>query len=78
MSAPCRTSLEFAFTARSPWWRAALQWAQLEGRDVPVCCAGCRAAAQLIAQLGLEDFYRFRTASSLTPQPVERGVAALR
>lgn len=44
-------------------------WAQLQGRQVPVCCAGCRAAAQLIAQLGLEEFYRFRTASSLTPAP---------
>jgi Cu2+-exporting ATPase len=44
--------------------------AQLDGREVLVCCAGCRAAAQLIAQLGLEDFYRFRTASSDTPQPV--------
>lgn len=44
-------------------------WAQLQGREVPVCCAGCRAAAQLIAQLGLEEFYRFRTASSRTPAP---------
>ncbi len=45
-------------------------WAKLRGREVPVCCAGCRAAAQLIAQLDLEEFYRFRTASSLKPAPL--------
>ncbi len=44
-------------------------WAQLQGREVPVCCAGCRAAAQLIAELGLEEFYRFRTVSSPRPAP---------
>jgi Cu2+-exporting ATPase len=43
--------------------------AHLKGRAVPVCCAGCRAAAELIAELGLEEFYRFRTAASVTPQP---------
>ncbi|HTV98130.1 MAG TPA: heavy metal translocating P-type ATPase [Steroidobacteraceae bacterium] len=37
-------------------------WARIDQADVPMCCPGCRAAAQLIAELGLEDFYRFRTA----------------
>jgi Cu2+-exporting ATPase len=45
-----------------------LLWANLKEAEVPVCCIGCCAAAQLIAQFGLEDFYRFRTAVSLTPQ----------
>lgn len=41
--------------------------ARLRETDVAVCCAGCLAAAQLVAEFGLEDFYRFRTATSLTP-----------
>ncbi len=36
-------------------------------RTCPVCCPGCRAAVQLIAELGLEDFYRFRTAPADRP-----------
>jgi P-type Cu2+ transporter len=42
-------------------------WARISDRDVVVCCAGCRAAAQLIGELGLEDFYRFRTAPPEKP-----------
>ena len=57
------------FHCSQPLVEGRTEWARLEGRDVPVCCTGCRAAAQLIVQLGLEDFYRFRTVSSLTPQP---------
>jgi Cu2+-exporting ATPase len=34
----------------------------------PVCCVGCGAAAELIRDAGLGDYYRFRTASS--PRPV--------
>ena len=49
--------------------RGRLLTARLQEAEVPVCCLGCRAAAQLIAQFGLEDFYRFRTAPSATPRP---------
>ena len=44
-------------------------WVRLNGSDEVVCCPGCRAAAQLISQLGLEDFYRFRTAPAVKPGP---------
>ena len=40
---------------------------RLSDSDQAVCCPGCRAAAQLISQLGLEDFYRFRTAPAVKP-----------
>jgi Cu2+-exporting ATPase len=40
---------------------------QIGGADVVVCCPGCRAAAQLIAAMGLVDFYRLRTAPSIRP-----------
>ncbi|HZF26044.1 MAG TPA: heavy metal translocating P-type ATPase [Steroidobacteraceae bacterium] len=40
---------------------------RVRDRDEPVCCAGCRAVAELIAGIGLEDFYRFRTGPSPTP-----------
>jgi Cu2+-exporting ATPase len=42
-------------------------WVRLNDSDQAVCCPGCRAAAQLISQLGLEDFYRFRTAPAVKP-----------
>jgi P-type Cu2+ transporter len=42
-------------------------WARLRNSEVAVCCPGCRAAAQLIADCGLEDFYRFRTQASAAP-----------
>jgi Cu2+-exporting ATPase len=35
----------------------------------PVCCAGCRAAAEWIDQLGLADYYRLRT--SPAPRLIE-------
>ena len=34
----------------------------------PVCCAGCRAAAEWISQLGLGDYYRLRTAPAPKPR----------
>jgi Cu2+-exporting ATPase len=44
-------------------------WVRIGGVDRAVCCPGCRAAAQLIANLGLDDFYKFRTAPPATPAP---------
>jgi Cu2+-exporting ATPase len=43
-------------------------WARLHDADVPVCCQGCKAAAEMIALCGLEEFYRFRSAPSVKPQ----------
>ena len=40
---------------------------RVQGTDVSVCCPGCRAAVQLIGELGLDDFYRFRTVVSPKP-----------
>jgi Cu2+-exporting ATPase len=41
---------------------------RLRNSEVAVCCPGCRAAAQLVVELGLEDFYRFRTAPAPKPE----------
>jgi Cu2+-exporting ATPase len=41
------------------------------GSARPMCCPGCRAVAGLIAQSGLENFYRQRTAYSERPLPTE-------
>lgn len=46
---------------------------RVQGTDVAVCCPGCRAAIQLIGELGLEDFYRFRTVVS--PKPADAACA---
>ncbi len=43
-------------------------WVSLRDSEVVVCCPGCRAAAQLVTELGLEDFYRFRTAPAPRPE----------
>lgn len=42
-------------------------WMRVGDADVAVCCPGCRAAAELIASLGLEDFYRLRSSPSTRP-----------
>lgn len=36
--------------------------ARVAGQQHPVCCQGCRAAAEWIDQLGLADYYRLRSA----------------
>ena len=36
--------------------------ARVGGLQHPVCCIGCRAAAEWIASLGLQDYYRLRDA----------------
>ena len=46
--------------------------ARVCGAEVAVCCPGCRAAAQLIGELGLEDFYRYRTATAERPRQSRR------
>jgi len=38
--------------------------ARIANRDEAVCCHGCKAVAEFIAGAGLEDYYRFRTASA--------------
>jgi len=43
--------------------------AEVTGTVHPVCCLGCKAAAELISDAGLADFYRFRTAAA--PRPKE-------
>jgi P-type Cu2+ transporter len=36
--------------------------ARIDGREQPVCCGGCAAAAQFIRDAGLDDYYRLRNA----------------
>jgi Cu2+-exporting ATPase len=45
--------------------------ATIAGERRAVCCRGCEAAAEWIAGLGLDDYYRLR--SSAAVQPAERG-----
>lgn len=42
--------------------------ATLDGEARPVCCIGCRAAAEMIRDAGLGDYYRFRTAAAPRPE----------
>lgn len=41
--------------------------AQIAGQSRPMCCHGCRAAAEWIEQLGLGDYYRLRTEPARKP-----------
>ncbi len=41
--------------------------AHVAGQARPVCCAGCRAAAEWIEQLGLADYYRLRSVPAQRP-----------
>ena len=40
----------------------------MAGSLQPVCCAGCKAAAEWIAGLSLADYYRLRTEPGTRPQ----------
>jgi len=40
--------------------------ARINGRDEPMCCAGCQAVANAIVAAGHADFYRHRTAPAPT------------
>ena len=54
--------------------------ANVAGADHPVCCSGCRAVAEWIAELGLADYYRLRTGSAARaadPRASEQSAAAL-
>jgi P-type Cu2+ transporter len=42
----------------------------LAGERRPVCCEGCKAAAEFIRDAGLADYYRFRDAPGPRPEPV--------
>lgn len=42
--------------------------ARVRGASHAVCCPGCRAAAEWIEQLGLDDYYRLRTEPALRAQ----------
>lgn len=39
----------------------------INGRQEPMCCAGCQAVAETIVAYGLENFYRFRTGTASKP-----------
>ena len=41
--------------------------AHIAGHSRPMCCQGCRAAAEWIEQLGLGDYYRLRTQPAQKP-----------
>ena len=41
--------------------------ARIAGQSRPMCCHGCRAAAEWIEQLGLGDYYRLRTQPAQKP-----------
>jgi Cu2+-exporting ATPase len=41
---------------------------EIDGVSQPMCCPGCRAVAQAIVDGGLGDYYRHRTATSITAQ----------
>ena len=41
--------------------------ARVAGATRPMCCQGCRAAAEWIEQLGLADYYALRTAPAQKP-----------
>ncbi len=45
--------------------------ARVAGQQRPICCQGCRAAAEWIEQLGLSDYYELRTAPAPKPDSMD-------
>jgi Cu2+-exporting ATPase len=62
----CQAAVELCFHCSEPLAGSKIT-ARINGRDEPVCCHGCRAVAELIADAGLGDYYRFRTAAAVRP-----------
>ncbi len=50
--------------------------AQVAGKPQPVCCIGCRAAAEWIEGLGLADYYRLRNEPAARAAPSSEEYAA--
>ncbi|MGD9265289.1 MAG: heavy metal translocating P-type ATPase metal-binding domain-containing protein, partial [Lysobacterales bacterium] len=46
---------------------------EIDGEQLPVCCIGCQAVANLIVQSGQSRYYQFRTEPAL--KPVEEDAA---
>ena len=44
--------------------------ALVDGIARPMCCYGCQAVAQAIAEVGLADYYRYRTAPAASQRDV--------
>ncbi|MFL6550497.1 MAG: heavy metal translocating P-type ATPase metal-binding domain-containing protein, partial [Povalibacter sp.] len=55
------------FHCSEPLGKSALV-ARIGDRDEAVCCAGCRAVAELIAGAGLEQYYEVRSERPARPQ----------
>lgn len=56
---------------RAPLPRQDVVHARIAGHLRPMCCHGCRAAAEWIAELGLADYYQLRTAPAPGPAQFE-------
>lgn len=50
--------------------------ALIGGQQRPVCCTGCRAAAEWITELGLGDYYQLRSRNAERPQQIPAEHAA--
>jgi Cu2+-exporting ATPase len=42
----------------------------IDGKEEPVCCAGCQAVAKAILDAGYQDFYKYRTNPTPTGQEI--------
>ena len=42
----------------------------INGVTQPMCCAGCKGVAEMIIELGLDNYYSKRTAKALRPDKV--------
>ncbi len=53
---------ELPITGKAPFF------AQIQGQEQPMCCAGCRAVAEMIDQSGLTKYYDFRSEAAERPE----------
>lgn len=57
------------FHCGEPLPRDGTRYVTVQGVAQPVCCPGCEAAVLMILGAGLENYYRFRTAVAVRPEP---------
>lgn len=51
-------------------------YAEIDGIDQPMCCAGCKAVAEMIAQSGLTRYYDHRETGAIRPVMSEQLIPA--
>ena len=64
------TEPTFCFHCGLPVANSLNIYVEYQGENKPMCCYGCQAVAQAIIDSGMDDFYKYRTATPEKPEEI--------